>query len=248
MSITSSHKSLQRLERQKAFNDAVGVALSGSPKERQTGRSEDSDLRECTPVVPKDPCSYLADTDSASRTAEAEEAPDSVANLGPARLKHPRFSRRVQSKSEPSHTSQDSETADSVIMTPISLVETASQRRVSAPHTQPSRHSQIPKLSTNVATVLKHPTEPRSGTHNEAAHGTESSVFAKSSGNSAKPAIAAKKANTSAGSAVKAGENTPPTSDTQQGPQVLPRAFRGRRGRGWFRGKGRGRGRGVSTS
>ncbi|KAF7550820.1 hypothetical protein G7046_g7889 [Stylonectria norvegica] len=85
----------KKLERHKAFNQAVNRALKGSRSDHQ------------------DP-----------GVTEAVE------------LKHPRYSRRVQSKSEPSHTSQDSEVAEKeLFVLPDVTEEPASlaHRRVSAP-------------------------------------------------------------------------------------------------------------------
>ncbi|KAK5996663.1 Heavy metal tolerance protein [Cladobotryum mycophilum] len=100
----------------------------------------------------------VLDCHSSLRGSETDVASDVVSDTDQVLFKHPRYSRRVQSKSEPSHSSQDSDVAEFPTSTNHTALDAglSVQRRVSAPTSQGTTGlSLIPKPNSRLSTVLK---------------------------------------------------------------------------------------------
>ncbi|KND87512.1 Heavy metal tolerance protein [Tolypocladium ophioglossoides CBS 100239] len=80
-----------------------------------------------------------------------------AAQAGDVELKHPRYSRRVQSKSEPSQVPQEPEPVARLPAVPTSIVEAQeASRRVSAPPVQPHvPQSQLPRPTSRDSALLR---------------------------------------------------------------------------------------------
>ncbi|CAM1507435.1 Fc.00g070760.m01.CDS01 [Cosmosporella sp. VM-42] len=148
-------------------------AVNGKAEEELSQRQEDGERSKTKKVDPQ-----KAFTEASS---EAMEAPKTVSILEPLELKYPRYSRRVQSKSEPSsHASQDPDAVDDELRRPLPDVleesESLVHRRVSAPPLKgiaTSFTTQIPKAS--VSSTPTQTTYPRKNTDKQnTAPGTES--------------------------------------------------------------------------
>ncbi|PHH92203.1 hypothetical protein CDD83_8492 [Cordyceps sp. RAO-2017] len=153
---------------------------------------------------------------------------------GLAGLKHPRYSRRVQSKSEPSQLSQD---ADSSISGPLSSAWDGEEQKPSLPEPtllplQPQAPlSQLPRPTSHGSAVLRatslnsHGKGDKTPSTRDKAGGRESD----------------------AGKAAPGGENEPPSKSDGTTPCTTPSGRGHRGGRGsrisWPRGR---RGRGTS--
>lgn len=106
--------------KRKAFRLAVDQACWGhghnhQPKMRSDSASKGAQNR---PAVRADSDTVLSDSVSGFVKVPGETRdPDNAPKINISQIKYPRFSRRVQSKSEPSHASQDTETSEEFLAT-----------------------------------------------------------------------------------------------------------------------------------
>ena len=111
----------QRSEQKRAaYRLAVDPASGKQGHDAHTTRRNDSELRvaQNQPRTGSHSNNVLSDSDSESGSAkdsEDGEHPEHTPKIDLSQFKFPRYSRRVQSKSEPSHTSHEAEASEEVL-------------------------------------------------------------------------------------------------------------------------------------